>query len=279
MESFTRAGLRFDVTDTGPEGAPAVVLLHGFPQAADCWSAITPALVGAGLRVLAPDQRGYSPGARPRGRRAYRMDELVADVVALLDAAGVARAHVVGHDWGGSVAWALAIWHPDRVATLTSLSTPHPAALLRSFVTSRQALHSWYMVAFQLPAAPEWLLAPSTPGRRAQFVRTLTRAGLPADRAEIYADRFAAPGALGAAINWYRAIPLLRPGALARRVTVPTLYLWGQRDQYLVAAPARRTADWVAGPYRLVELPGAGHWLPECNADTVAGLLLDHVRG
>ncbi|MDQ2797581.1 MAG: alpha/beta hydrolase, partial [Actinomycetota bacterium] len=127
MQSFSRSGLDFDVTDRGvegDEGAPAVVLLHGFPQDRHSWDRVSERLVTGGLRTLAPDQRGYSPGARPTEPypEAYAISELVEDVVALLDAAGIDQAHVVGHDWGGAVAWSLAGAHPERVASLTVLS-------------------------------------------------------------------------------------------------------------------------------------------------------------
>src|SRR3954463_14957615 len=158
MDSFRRGDLTFDVRDAGPADGTPVVLLHGFPQDSSSFDRLTPALHSAGLRTLAPDQRGYSPGARPSGRAAYRMRELTADVLALLDAAELGSAHVVGHDWGGIVGWALAAWHPERGRTLTAVSVPHPAAMARAFVTSDQALRSWYMGLFQLPVLPEQLL-------------------------------------------------------------------------------------------------------------------------
>jgi pimeloyl-ACP methyl ester carboxylesterase len=277
VDTYRRGELSFDVVDRGPEDGETVVLLHGFPQTAASWDRVVPALVGAGLRVLAPDQRGYSPGARPAGRRAYRLDEPTADVVALLDAAGVRRAHVVGHDWGGAVAWSLGMGHPERLASLTSLSTPHPGAMLRALVRSDQLLRSWYMAAFQLPVVPERLMAIETPAGRERMVRSLVGAGLGADHAREYAARLAEPGALTAALNWYRGIPLGPPRA-PRPVTVPTLFVWGPDDPFLSRAAAEGTARRVSGPYRFAELPGAGHWLPEQHADDVADLVLDHVR-
>ena len=158
MDSFRRDGLTFDVRDAGPPDGEPVVLLHGFPQDAAAWDAVSPSLHQHGLRTLAPDQRGYSPMARPRGRKHYTLRETTGDVLALLDAAGLESAHVVGHDWGGMVAWALGAWHPDRVRTLTVLSVPHPAAMAKAMVTSTQALKSYYMGLFQLPLLPERLL-------------------------------------------------------------------------------------------------------------------------
>ena len=142
-------GHDFDVRVQG-DGEP-VVLLHGFPQHAGSWGQVAPALAEAGYRAVALDQRGYSPGARPTGRRPYVLAEAAADVLALLDALGADRAHVVGHDWGGVVGWRLAATAPDRLRTLTSVSTPHPRALVRSLLTSDQALRSWYMASNWLP--------------------------------------------------------------------------------------------------------------------------------
>ena len=206
---FERAGLRFEVDDEGPLDGPLVVLLHGFPTDRSSWRRVAPLLHDAGLRTIAPDQRGYSSGARPRGRAAYTSDQLVADVVALADAAGVGRFHVVGHDWGGGVAWLTAGQHADRVASVTSLSTPHPIATNRALRTSLdQARRSWYMAAIQLPRVPEWWFAP-------RMARTLAADGLPAEDAQRYAAHLAEPGALTAAMNWYRGALLTRGVAIA----------------------------------------------------------------
>ena len=280
MDGFSRQGLRFDVADSGGAASggtdrEVAVLLHGWPQDHTAWDRVTPLLVAGGLRVLAPDQRGYSPGARPPGTAAYRMGELVADVAALLDEAGVARAHLVGHDWGGSVAWAFAERHPERLASLTVLSTPHHRALACAFRHADQARRSSYMVAFQVPLVPELVLRRTLP-------RVLRGSGLPEPDIQRYAARFREPGAAGAGLAWYRALrnPLRgngsgRSGELsaARRITVPTTYLWGRGDPALGRAAAERTARWVASDYRFVELD-AGHWLPETRPDDVAAAIL-----
>ena len=267
MERFTRDGLVFEVADGGPADARvAALLLHGFPQDATAWAGVVPALHAAGLRTLAPHQRGYSPGARPGGRRAYRLEELAADAIALLDAAGVERAHVVGHDWGAGVAWALAAWHHERVASLVALSTPHPAAFTRAMLGS-QAFRSWYMLAFQLPVLPERAVA----GRIGDFYRSTD---LPEEHVERYAGRFSRPGELNGPLNWYRALPFGRRGV--GRIRVPTTYVWGRRDPALGRAAAERTAENVVGDYRFVELD-AGHWLPETHPETVAREILQRV--
>src|ERR671912_2486091 len=138
MHAYERGALRFAVTDSGPSGADVVVLLHGFPQQLRGFTRVAERLNAAGLRTLIPSQRGYTPTARPPRRRDYRIEETTADVLALLDAAGLDRAHIVGHDWGGALVWALGAWHPDRVRTLTVLSVPHPGAMAKAMVTSDQ---------------------------------------------------------------------------------------------------------------------------------------------
>lgn len=271
MRTFTNDGLTFDVLDRG-EGADAVVLLHGFPQTSASWEEVMPSLVGAGLRVLAPDQRGYSPGARPRPRSEYRMSALVGDVLALADAADLRRFHVVGHDWGAAVAWALASGYPDRVRTLTALSVGHPRAFTRSMLSSSQLLKSWYMLAFQPPRLPEWIAA-----RRngALLARALGQSGLPEPHLGRTLDHLRQPGALTGGLNWYRGVPFDRqaPG----KVSVPTTFAWSTADIALGRRGAELTARWVTGAYRFEVLPGVSHWLPEEAPDRVAELILDRV--
>jgi pimeloyl-ACP methyl ester carboxylesterase len=274
VESFRRNGMVFDVHDGGPPDGEPVVLLHGFPQDATAFDRLAPALHSSGLRTLAPDQRGYSPSARPRGRGAYTMRVLVDDVLALLHDAGLSSAHVVGHDWGGAVAWALAAWHPDRVRTLTALSTPHPLAMTRSLLHSDQAVRSAYMGLFQLPLVPERLLlrAQGAPLRRA-----LIRGGLPQAAAQHYAARMLQPGALTAALNWYRAMPLSLRHPVGK-VRVPTLHLWSDGDAFLGHAATEATAGFVTGPYRLVVLGDVPHWIPEAAPEQTVELVTTHVK-
>lgn len=268
LESYRHDGLTFDVDDLGG-GGETVVLLHGFPQTKESWHQVAPVLSQAGYRVLAPDQRGYSPGARPPRRRDYSLDRLVEDVVALVDAAGVERFHVIGHDWGGAVAWGLGASHPERLASLTSLSTPHGRAMGRAMVTSSQALKSWYMLAFQLPFLPEKAVSAGDRVRR-----SLMDSGLPETQADASAALLRGGGARGA-INWYRAMPF-SPPAMAARVTVPTMYVYGADDFALGRRAADLTGRYVTGPYRYEVLEGVGHWIPE-RGDQVNPLLLEHL--
>ena len=160
MDNFERDGLVFPVRDSGPSEGPVAVLLHGFPQTADAYDEVVRQLTAQGVRTLVPTQRGYAASSLPRDRSGYTTAETTADVVALLDAAGVERAHLVGHDWGAAPAWGMGAWNPDRVASLTVLSTPHPAAMGAALRSSTPALRSWYMAFFQLPVIPELLLTP-----------------------------------------------------------------------------------------------------------------------
>ena len=246
-----------------------VVLLHGWPQTPSAWSAVEPALTAAGYDVRAPAQRGYTPDNRPAGRAAYETGLLVDDVLRLADDAGAERFSVVGHDWGGVLAWWLGARHPDRIRTLTSVSTPHPAAAVRP----TQALRSLYAAGFQLPAAPEALLLA---GNGAVLRRLLERSGLDEARTDEYVAAMREPGALTAGLNWYRGASV-RELTRLEDVTVPTLYVWGSKDPALGRAAAEGTASHVTGPYRFEVLEGAGHWIPETEPDLLVPLLLDHL--
>ena len=231
MDHYLRSALRFDVTDSGPADGDVVVLLHGFPQQPSTWVDVAERLNGAGLRTLVPTMRGYTATNRPRPRRAYATEEMAADVVALLDTAGLERAHIVGHDFGGTAAWGVAGWYPDRATTLTSVSTPHPAAF-RDGLRAGQARASWYMALFQLPGLPEALA-------RRTLMKSLVGSGLPAESAETYAAALAEPGAWTGAFNWYRGLPFsTKP---VGRIRVPTTYVWGQKRRR--AGPWHRRGD------------------------------------
>jgi pimeloyl-ACP methyl ester carboxylesterase len=267
---LTRDGLTFDVTEDGPTDGEPVVLLHGWPQYSDSWDAVVALLTEAGYRTIRMDQRGYSPGARPRGRRAYRMTEMVADAVALIDRYG-GSAHVVGHDWGATVAWALAAAAPDKVRSLTALSVPHPGAFLRALVTSRQGLKAWYMLFFQLPWLPERLLS-----RRLAWA--LTKGGQSAEHARRDAARFTEPGAMTGPLNWYRAIFLVDPRQASEPVRSPTLFVWSDGDVALDRHGAYNTAKYVQGPYQFEVLRGVSHWIPDEAPLQLAAMLLPHLK-
>ena len=271
LRAYQHDGLTFDVVDGGPLDGEAVVLLHGFPERASHWHDVSEVLHGQGLRTLAPDQRGYSPGARPSGRLAYRMTALVSDVVALIERYG-APVHLVGHDWGAAVAWSTAAVRPDLVRTLTTVSVPHPAAFARSLLSSDQAVRSLYVLAFQPPGVVE-LVARALPGTVATLLRTT---GLSPAEAERFRAEIVDDGALPGALAWYRALPFSGRAAPGP-VRVPTTHVWSDGDVALARRGAELTADQVRAPYQLRVLPGVSHWVPTQAAAELADAILDRV--
>lgn len=253
---FTNGSLTFEVIDEGPRDGQVVVLLHGFPQTASCWEKVTPHLHERGFRTIAPTQRGYSPQARPRGRFAYRISALVSDVVALIDTIGDEPVHLVGHDWGSTIGWAVAARHPDLVKSLTSVSVPHPMAFMGAVLTSTQVLRSWYMLAFQVPWIPELVL-----GRLPQLRRGLAHTGLPDRQIDHIVTEVATGGAMTGAVNWYRAMFIAGPASLLS-VQVSTTHVWSTRDPFVTRRSAELAARFATGPYQL-EIIDASHWIPD----------------
>ncbi len=285
MRYFSRDGLTFDVDDTGPRDGEVVVLLHGWPQDRTAWHSVSPRLEQAGLRVLAPDLRGYSPGARPPHHLDYVITELVGDVIALLDEAGVEKAHIVGHDWGGALAWAFAAIHPERVSTLTVLSTPSPSGMAHGIRRGDQLKHSWYMAFFALPVLPEMFF-------RLFAQQLLEKAGMPRERAVHDAQKLRGKSSARGAFNWYRAALSPRGTRLKRqaaprrsrhREMIPTGFLWGAKDPAFAEASTRYTVNRLrqrAGEQvdlvHTLELD-TGHWLMETHPDTVADFILQRI--
>lgn len=271
ISAVRRGSLVLDVRDEGPRDGPPVVLLHGFPQRGSCWSAVVPHLHSAGLRTLALDQRGYSPGARPTDRAAYRMGELVDDVCALLDLVG-GTAHLVGHDWGAAVGWALAGNRPERVRSWTAVSVGHPRALARALRRPEQLRRSWYMGLFQVPVVPEWLL-----GSRPVAGRWLGASGMTAPMVDTYVREIVDDGALTTALHWYRALPLASRDRMPA-VSAPTTFVWSDGDVAIGRRAAVSTGDFVTGDYAFVELSGVSHWVPEEAPEELAAAVVGRVR-
>jgi pimeloyl-ACP methyl ester carboxylesterase len=265
-------GFVFDALADGPADGRLVVLLHGFPQTSWSWRRVMAPLAAAGYRVVAPDQRGYSPGARPEDASAYRMPLLVADVVGMLDALGADRADVVGHDWGAAVAWQVAARHPDRVRTLTPVSVPHPLAFVEALRTDEdQRERSQYMQLFRsVGDAEHLLLGDDAAGLRSVFGET---PGVDMDR---YVALMREPGVLTKCLNWYRAQDLADIEDVGP-TTVPTLYVWSDSDRALGPAAAHATASHVTAPYRFEILHGVSHWVPEQAPDQLATWILEHL--
>ena len=266
-------GHRFDAIAAGPADGELVLCLHGFPQFADAWTPILESLAALGYRAVAFDQRGYSPGARPTAVDQYRMPHLVGDVLAVADALGAERFNLVGHDWGGAVAWAVAGGHAERLRSLTVLSTPHSEALTAAIRSDPdQQARSAYMLLFRADegVAETWLLADD-----AAKLRGVYQGKVAPEQVEAIVGRMRAPGALTATLNWYRAMADNPP---VGSIIVPTLYIWGSDDQALGRTAALATARNVEGSYRFEALEDRSHWLPDECPETIIALLGDHLR-
>jgi len=273
-------GLRLHVVQAGPTDGPPVLLLHGFPEFWRGWEKQIEPLAKAGYRVIVPDQRGYNLSDKPRGVRAYGVDRLAADVLGLADALGYQKLNLVGHDWGAVVAWAFALWHPERLYKLGILNVPHPAVMLRFLKRDREQLRrSWYVFFFQLPWLPEAVFRAGNFRGGARMLRgsgklhTFTSQDVAA-----YKQAWSQPGALSGMINWYRALFRHRP-QLPRdlRVHVPTLMLWGQQDIALSHRMAGPSID-LCDDGQLVFFENASHWVQHDEAEAVARQLLDFLR-
>ncbi len=269
-------GMAFTARAAGPVEGRAVLMLHGFPQTSWSWRFQLASAAQAGYRALAPDQRGYSPGARPKGLERYRMRELVSDVMGFVEWMGTDRVDLVGHDWGGAVAWQVAGTHPELVRTLTVVSTPHPRAFAEALSQARgdQRTRSSYMEFFRQPDLPEQtLLADKGGGLRAMFSAS---GWSDEDEVDPYIEALSEPGAMTAALNWYRAASIGDMGELSP-ITIPTLYVWSTEDVALGREAAMATGGWVRGEYRFEVLEGVSHWIPEQASGQLSKLMLEHL--
>jgi pimeloyl-ACP methyl ester carboxylesterase len=256
---------------------PVVLLLHGFPETSHAWRHQIDALAPH-FRVVAPDLRGYGSSDKPPGIAAYRREVLGTDVLGLIHAFDAERAHVVGHDWGGGVAWTFAMQHPDALDRLAVINCPHPVPMAKALRSNwRQIRRSWYIFAFQIPWLPEWALTrDNAHALREALRRSAKRGGTFAqDDLDAYARAFAASGAATAAINYYRAA--FRQGARVRgpRITAPTLLIWGEDDVALGKELTYGMDDLFAGELRIEYLSDTSHWVMEERPAEVNRLLLD----
>jgi epoxide hydrolase 4 len=272
-------GVRLHYVEAGD--GPLVVLLHGFPEFWYSWHRQIPALAAAGFRVIAVDQRGYNESDKPPGVGSYRLDLLTADVAGLIAHADRQKAHIVGHDWGGAVAWAVAMQRPEVVDKLVVLNAPHPAAFFRELRTPRQLLRSWYVLFFQLPVLPEMFLRRGNYSflDRALLDEPVRPDAFSAEDVRLYKEALSRPGALTAAINYYRAALRYRRDAqrAIRRITAPTLLLWGERDRYLGLALTEGLEPWVPD-LRIRTIPDASHWVQNDSPEQVNQALLAFLR-
>lgn len=273
-------GTQLHYVAAGTSG-PLVLLLHGFPEFWYSWRHQIPALARS-FRVVAPDLRGYNLSAKPK--RGYDIRTLCGDVAGLIEAFGERAAHVVGHDWGGVIAWAFAIREPARTHRLAIVNAPHPALMRRELRHPRQLRRSWYVLAFQLPWLPEWALARREYAALRRLFEDVNHTSQsdttfsPDDIAR-YVAAMACPGAPTATINYYRALVRGGLGALGpmRRIEAPTLVLWGERDIALGTELLDGLEAWVSD-LRVRRFPDAGHWLNQERPAEVTPALVDFLR-
>lgn len=256
-------GVRLHAVEAGPEDRPLALLLHGFPDCWYGWARQIPALVQMGYRVVALDQRGYNLSDKPGEVADYGLDHLTSDVLAVLRDLGRQKAVIIGHDWGGIVAWRLAMDHPEVVDRLVILNAPHPRAMAREMRKGwMQRLRSIYVLFFQLPWLPEVLLTLSPRATaRAFFQKLATRsASFAAEDVEVLAAAIAQPGAMSAALNWYRAAVRFPPARRTADIHRPTLLVWGTADPALGIELTEGVGAWVPRLW-LRYFPGMGHWV------------------
>jgi pimeloyl-ACP methyl ester carboxylesterase len=270
-------GFTFTGRACGPQAGRRVLLLHGFPQTSWAWRDQLWALGHAGYRAVAPDQRGYCDGARPSDQSGYGTECLIGDVIALADSMEMDRFDLVGHDWGGLLAWIVASRHPVRVRSLSVVSTPHPVALQHALLSGddAQVAQGQATASFQVANEPErLLLGPAHDGSGLR--RLLKETGLHDEDAETYVAALLEPGALTAALNWYRAMDR---GTLLglEPVRVPTLYVWSSGDSAFGRAAADATGACVQASYTFEVLEGVSHWVPETAPERLSTLLVQHL--
>jgi epoxide hydrolase 4 len=279
---FDLPGLRMHAAAAGPENAPLVILLHGFPEFWYSWRRQIGSLVDSGYRVIVPDQRGYNlTGKTPP----YNLPVLVGDILNLIDACGREQVYLAGHDWGGIVAWVLAGLYPERVRRLVILNAPHPDVMFRALWggSLRQFIRSWYIFLFQIPGLPEKLLGR---GDHTAMVRMLQRSSSPGtfkpEDVPFYRGAWSQPGALSAMIGWYRQI--IRSAArysyrdFAFRLQMPTRILWGEQDSAMGVELAEQSLNWL-DQGDLVRFPEATHWVHQDLPDAVNQHILEHFSG
>lgn len=272
-------GIRLHYVEAGD--GPLVVLLHGFPDFWYGWKHQIPALANAGYRVIAPDLRGYNLSDKPKGVKSYRHEAIVDDVAALIRHAGGGKATVVGHDWGGLIAWATPMRHPDLVERLIVINAPHPQVWAREVWKPRQLWRSWYQFAVQIPRLPEAAIR----ARDFAMLRSILRkdparpGAFTEEDIQLHVEAMARPGALTAALNYYRAMMRRNPIRMMksmRRIDVPTLLIWGEKDRYLGPWLTHGLERWVPD-IRVECLPDASHWVMVDEPERVNRLIEEFV--
>jgi len=274
-------GIRMHYVTQGT--GPLVVLLHGFPEFWYSWRHQIPFLAEHGYTVVAPDLRGYNDTDKPR--TGYSVSTLLRDIVGLIKGLGQEKAIIVGHDWGGALAWTFAQRYPQMTERLVVLNAPHPRAFMRELRTAKQLRKSWYIFSFQIPWLPEFILARGHAAMigKMLYASAVQKSAFPQDVLARYRDAMSKPGALRAAINYYRATfrKSLGVGGVSKAATTisaPTLLIWGDQDIALGIELTRGLELWVPN-LQIRHLPDSGHWVQQEKPDTVNALLLEFLKG
>ena len=281
-ERIDCGGAVLSVQFMGPDDGEPVIMWHGFPEMGYSWRHQAAALAADGYRAIVPDLRGYGASDRPTGTAAYAFPQLVGDVVGLINALGHGYAHLVGHDWGGSLCWATSALMPDKVRSLMILNAPHPVASAECRQVPEQQQKSWYMLLFQFEGvAEEWLLADGAANLSAFVFDTAAPGTFPPEERRVFTDALMRPGAMTAALEYYRAnIPpgnWLKPPPDLPPVTVPTTIMWADADAYMTPLLLERSITKVEGPLEVVMLEGVSHWAQQEAPDLVTAAMRDHL--
>jgi epoxide hydrolase 4 len=273
-------GVKLHVMEAGPADGPMILFLHGFPEFWYAWRKQLPCFADKGYLVVAPDQRGYNLSDKPEGIAAYKIDELAKDIVGLIDAYGRRQVYLVGHDWGASVSWWVALKYPERIRKLVILNVPHPKVMAKHvFTDTEQMKKSWYIFFFQIPGAVDKLAAATNYEWVLQMITTSANPGAftPAELEE-YRKAFQKPGAFTAMVNWYRAmIQTRQEPPKSFDVTMPMIFMWGEEDVAMLAGMADESMPYCKQG-TLIRMPGVSHWIQHEQAEKVNKTIEDFFR-
>lgn len=271
IEQYQYDGLTFDVIDSGPLDGKPFIFLHGFPETNQIWNDSAKILNQNGFRTFAVNQRGYSLGAQPKGRRAYSSQLLVADIKALIDLIGQS-VYLMGHDWGAVVAWEITQRYPQLIQHLVTISVPHKAAFIRAMLSSNQLFKSYYIGLFQLPFIPEFLFEKVSALGQA----LLKDSGMTDKQLHDFKKEMIDENRIGYALNWYRGLPFSSNRYLTQPIKVPTLFIWGKHDTTIGIKGVKLNKNYIKAPYQEV-IMDATHWIPIQNATELSRHILKHV--
>lgn len=272
-------GIKLHIVQKGDSESPLVLLLHGFPEFWYGWRQQIDFLAGMGFRVVVPDQRGYNLSDKPKGIDAYRIDNLTLDIIGLIDALKYKKATIIGHDWGGMIAWQLAIKYPERLEKLIILNIPHPKVMKKTLLTSwRQKRKSWYIFFFQVPWLPELISSRINFALlRKGLIKSSRRGTFSETDLKQYQEAWSKKNALRSMINWYRAaFRTIFEKSVKSYIDIPTLLIWGMKDFALISDMAQPSID-LCRKGRLVFIEEASHWVQHEEPDRVNSLIKDYL--